>query len=122
MAIGYGRSDPVNRLTASAGSVNRMPRPKVYASRTVGTKLEGETLVWLIHVADDLGVSVSECLRHIVEAARAAGAPIAVPVHDSLASGQVGVTRRSAITGHPFTPQSGNPLRCGVCGQRKAAH
>jgi hypothetical protein len=51
------------------------------------------------------------------------GAPTAVPVHDSLASGQVGVTRRSATPSwHPFTAQSGSPLRCAVCGQRKAAH
>jgi hypothetical protein len=100
-----------------------MPRPKVYASRTVGTKLEGETLAWLEQAAADRGINVSECLRRIVEAARAAAGPATVPDHDSLAPVQVGATRHGAtVPWHPFTAQSGSPLRCSVCGQRKAAH
>ena len=81
--------------------------------------------------SDVLRVMLSVAARHELEVVAGlrgedipvlAGVPIAVPVHDSLASGQVGVTRRSTTTTHPFTAQSGNPLRCGVCGQRKAAH
>jgi hypothetical protein len=97
-------------------------RPKVYGKRNVQTKLTPDAMEWLERTAADLAVSVSECLRGIVETARHNGTPIAVPVHGSLASGQVGMIRRSAKTGHPFAPQPGNALRCSECGQRKAAH